>query len=162
MQPFLILALLFLVFVANGTPVVLKRVLGERFAFPLDGGVAFVDGRPLLGRAKTVRGIVLAVVATSMAAPMVGLDWKIGAVVGTAAMAGDVFSSFVKRRFGLPSSSRVTGLDQVPESLFPLLACSGALSLTLAEIAAVTALFFVGDIALSPLFFRLGVRDRPY
>jgi CDP-2,3-bis-(O-geranylgeranyl)-sn-glycerol synthase len=162
MQPLLILALLVLLLVANGTPVVAKRVLGRRLAFPLDGGVRFVDGRPLFGPAKTIRGIVLSVAATSAAAPVLGLDWKIGAVVGGASMAGDLFSSFVKRRLGLPSSAKATGLDQFPEALLPLLACRGALSLTLADIAVAALIFFVGDIVLSRLMFKLGVRDRPY
>ena len=162
MQPLLILAFLVLLLVANGTPVVAKRVLGRRLAFPLDGGVRFVDGRPLFGPAKTIRGIVLSVAATSAAAPVLGFDWKIGAMVGGAAMAGDLFSSFVKRRLGLASSARATGLDQFPEALFPLLACRGALSLTLADIAVAALIFFVGDIVLSRLMFKLGVRDRPY
>jgi len=162
MQPVLILALLFLLVVSNGTPVVANWILGERFATPLDGGIGFFDGRPLFGRAKTIRGVVLSVVATTAAAPMVGLDWKIGALVGAAAMVGDVFSSFLKRRMGLAASSRATGLDQVPEALFPLLASAGELSLTFADIAVTTAIFIVGEIIFSPLFFRLGVRERPY
>jgi CDP-2,3-bis-(O-geranylgeranyl)-sn-glycerol synthase len=162
MQPMLILALLFLLLVSNGTPVVANWILGKRFATPLDGGIGFVDGRPLFGRAKTIRGFALSVVATSASAPVVGVDWKIGALVGVAAMVGDLFSSFLKRRLGLAASSRATGLDQVPEALFPLLACGGELSLTFADIAVTTAIFIVGEIVLSPLFFRLGVRERPY
>ena len=162
MQPYLILALVALLFVANGTPVVVNWLLGRRFSFPVDGGLTFVDDRPLFGRAKTVRGIVLAVLATAVAAPLLGFDWQVGAVIGATAMAGDLFSSFVKRRVGLVSSSRMTGVDQIPEALLPVLACSAMLSLTFADIAIVTALFFVGEIALSPLFFRLGLRERPY
>jgi CDP-2,3-bis-(O-geranylgeranyl)-sn-glycerol synthase len=77
-------------------------------------------------------------------------------------MAGDLFSSFVKRRLGVPTSGRATGLDQLPEALIPLLACRGALALTLADIAATAAMFFVGEIVLSRLLFRLRVRDRPH
>ena len=77
-------------------------------------------------------------------------------------MAGDLLSSFVKRRLALPPSSKATGLDQVPESLLPALACHGALVLTLADIALVVAVFFVGEIIFSRLFFHLGLRDRPY
>ena len=77
-------------------------------------------------------------------------------------MLGDLFSSFVKRRMKLPPSSRALGLDQVPESLFPLLACQGALELTVTDISSVVAIFFVGDVLLSPLFFKLKIRKRPY
>jgi hypothetical protein len=59
-----ILQLLVLLVLANGTPVVAKKILGERFAYPPDGGVEFVDGRPLFGRSKTVRGVVLTVLVT--------------------------------------------------------------------------------------------------
>ena len=85
-----------------------------------------------------------------------------GALVGSAAMAGDIFSSFVKRRLRLPPSSRATGLDQIPESLFPLLACRSVLALTVADIAIGVVLFFVGEIVLSRLLYRLRVRAHPY
>jgi CDP-diglyceride synthetase len=63
----------------------------------------FPDGRPVLGRSKTIRGIVLAVLVTTAGAPLIGLGWRIGLLVGGFAMIGDLFSSFCKRRFGLPS-----------------------------------------------------------
>jgi len=47
-----ILQLLVLLMLANGTPVVAKKFLGERFTYPLDGGVVFVDGRQLFGRSR--------------------------------------------------------------------------------------------------------------
>lgn len=162
MHPLAILQLMILLTLANGTPVIAKRALGDRFAYPLDGGALFLDGRPLLGRSKTVRGIVLSILVTSLGAPLVGLTVSIGLLVGFLAMAGDLFSSFLKRRFDLPSSSRATGLDQIPESLFPLLACRVVLPLTLGDIAVGVAIFFLGEVVLSRLLYRLRIRDRPY
>jgi hypothetical protein len=162
MHPLAILRLLILLTVANGTPVVAKRVLNDRFAWPLDCGVRFFDGRALLGRSKTVRGTVLAVVATSLGAWAMGLGWRVGAFVGAAAMAGDVFSSFLKRRFDLAPSSQAIGLDQIPESLLPAVACAGALSLTAADVGLAVGVFFLGEVVLSRVFYRLGLRDRPY
>jgi|ERR1700680_2445679 CDP-diglyceride synthetase len=162
MHPAVILQLLVLLALANGTPVLAKKLLGRRFARPLDGGISFVDGRPLLGASKTIRGVLLAILATSTGAPLMGIDWKIGALVGSVAMAGDLFSSFVKRRMNRPPSSRATGLDQVPESLFPLLACRDALSLTAVDIALAVAIFFVGELILSRLLYRAHLRDQPY
>jgi hypothetical protein len=41
---------------ANGTPVVAKRIFGDHFASPLDGNRWFIDdGRPLFGESKTIR-----------------------------------------------------------------------------------------------------------
>ena len=160
--PRAILQLLVLLALANGTPVVAKKILGERFAYPLDGGVEFVDGRPLFGRSKTVRGIVLAVLVTMAGAALIGLEWQIGFLVGSLAMAGDLVSSFLKRRMALPPSSRASGLDQVPEALLPLLACRNLLSLTMADIGVTAALFFIGEVLLSRVLFAFRLRDRPY
>jgi hypothetical protein len=77
-------------------------------------------------------------------------------------MAGDALSSFIKRRLDLPSSSRATGLDQIPESLVPLLACRPMLPLTPWDIAASVAIFLVGEIVLSRALYRVHLRDRPY
>jgi hypothetical protein len=162
MQYLALLQLLFLIALANGSPVVAKRICGRHLAQPLDGNIQFVDGRPLFGASKTVRGIVVAVVMTSAGAPLLGLSLEIGLIVAITAMTGDLLSSFLKRRLGLPPSSKAIGLDQVPESLFPLLACRHAFSLSGVDIAAGTALFVVGELLLSPVLFRLRIRDRPY
>src|SRR5579872_6827448 len=114
--------LLFLLGVANGAPIAVKDVLDRKLDFPVDGGATLPDGRRLFGKSKTVRGIAASVVLTSIAAKALGFRWKTGAAISSVAMGGDLCSSFVKRRLDVPSSGRSTGLDQVPESLFPLLA----------------------------------------
>ncbi|HKM70463.1 MAG TPA: CDP-archaeol synthase [Stellaceae bacterium] len=162
MHPVPILQLLILLMLANGTPLVARKILGERFSYPLDRGVEFVDGRPLFGRSKTIRGVVLAVLVTMAGAPLIGLGWEIGLLVGTLAMTGDLVSSFLKRRLDMPPSSRASGLDQVPEALFPLLACRNLLSLTMADMAAGVALFFIGEVVLSRVLYKFRLRDRPY
>ena len=162
MQPFPILQLLILLAVANGTPVLAKKVLGDRLARPLDGGTVFVDGRPLFGPAKTIRGIVLALLTTPLAAALMGLPWQLGALVAALAIAGDLFSSFVKRRMGLPSSSMAIGLDQIPESLFPLLAARHFVPVSFLDVIVGVAIFFAGELVLSRILFQLNLRDRPY
>ena len=162
MQPFVICQVLFLLMLANGTPVIAKKVLGNHYSYPLDGNLTFGDSRPLFGRSKTIRGVVLAVVVTTAGAPLIGLDWRTGLLVGSFAMLGDLFSSFSKRRLNLPSSSRASGLDQIPESLFPLLACRNLLGLAPADIVVCLAMFFVGEVVLSRLLFAFRLRDRPY
>jgi hypothetical protein len=162
MQYLVVLQLVFLLALANGSPVVAKRIFGNYCSWPLDGNIKFVDGHPLFGPSKTVRGILVSIFVTSACAPLLGLTLQLGLVVATTAMAGDLFSSFLKRRLGLQPSSRAVGLDQIPESLLPLLACGQALSLTALDIIAGTAIFFVGEVVLSRALFRLHVRDRPY
>jgi len=157
-----ILQLMALLTLANGAPVVAKKIFGDRFAYPLDFGAVFFDGRPLFGPSKTLRGILAAVLSAAAGAPLMGLDPVIGLTVAGAAMAGDLFSSFVKRRLNLPPSSQALGLDQIPESLLPMLACRDALSLTAVDIALGVGVFFAGELVLSRLLFRAHLRDEPY
>lgn len=157
-----VLQLLVLLALANGAPIIAKWIFGARFARPLDGNLKFIDGRPLFGATKTIRGIMVSLVITSVCAPLLGFTFAVGSLVASMAMAGDLLSSFLKRRLGVPSSGRATGLDQIPESLLPLLACRTFLSLTALDIIVGTAIFFTGAVVLSQLLFELHVRDRPY
>jgi hypothetical protein len=162
MHPWIVLQLLIVLAAANGAPVIAKKIFGERYARPLDGGLKFYDGRPVFGPSKTFRGLVAAVFAAAVAAALVGLPLAVGVVAGAGAMTGDLISSFIKRRMGKAPSSRATGLDQIPESVIPLFLCAFPLGLSLVDIAAGTIAFTVGEMILSPLLFRLGIRSRPY
>lgn len=153
---------LVLVLVANGTPVLATRLLGQKLAWPLDCGLRLPDGRPLLGRSKTIRGVLLSILVTAAVAPLLGLPSWAGALAGSLAMVGDLLSSLLKRRLGLPSSSRALGLDQVPEALLPLLALQATMGLAAIDVLMATLLFWVGGLLLSRLLFALGIRDRPY
>jgi CDP-2,3-bis-(O-geranylgeranyl)-sn-glycerol synthase len=157
-----LLKLLLLLTVANGAPLLATKAWGSALALPLDAGMRFVDRRPVFGPTKTVRGVVVSIAATAIAAPLVGIAWWLGALIGATAMAGDLLTSFIKRRLNRPPSSRVTGLDHIPESLLPLLACRDALALNAADIVVVVAVFFAGAIVLSRLAYRIGLRDQPH
>ena len=91
MQGPLLLQLLILLVVANGTAVVAKKLLGAAFARPLDGGAFFVDGQPIFGPSKTIRGIVVSLLATSICAAVMGLGWEVGTLVATFSMVGIFF-----------------------------------------------------------------------
>jgi CDP-archaeol synthase len=147
------LTALVLLMVANGSPVLAAKFLGRRFSYPIDANLRLADGARLLGASKTVRGVAVAVLATVAAAVLLGLDWRLGLVAGSTAMAGDLLSSFIKRRLGMTASSMALGLDQIPESLFPLLACSSWLALGIVDILFGVLLFSVGALALSRLLF---------
>ncbi|MCB1824204.1 MAG: CDP-archaeol synthase [Candidatus Competibacteraceae bacterium] len=158
------LHLLLLILVANGAPIIATAVCGAWGARPLDGGRVLADGHRLLGDAKTWRGVLLAPLATGLAAVLLGLPARVGAVIGLAAMLGDLVSSFVKRRLGMASSSMAFGLDQIPEALLPLLilAVSDQLDLTGSAMAWIVAGFILLELVLSRLLYWLGIRKRPY
>jgi hypothetical protein len=157
-----VLQSLVLISAANGAPVLFARMLGPRFARPIDGRIVSRDGRPMLGRSKTWRGLVSAFLLAVSVAVLIGLPWRLGALVAASAMAGDCLSSFVKRRLGLEPSSMALGLDQGPESLFPAVVCSAYLPLGAIGVVLIVVVFFVGGLAMSRLFFVVGLRDRPY
>ena len=99
---------------------------------------------------------------TSAFAPILGFDWIDGFIIASAAMIGDLSSSFLKRRLNLPPSSRATGIDQVPECLLPAIAVRSTLGLTAFDVISVVIVFFAGELLLSRLLFNWNIRDRPY
>ncbi len=156
------LHVLFLIVVANGAPIIGRWLVNGRWATPIDGGAVFIDGLPLFGTSKTYRGVVFAVLATPVVAMGIGLTWDIGLMVAILAMMGDCLSSFVKRRLNLPSSSMALGLDQIPESLLPLLGVWQQLSLTWEGIVATVVGFFLVELGLSGILYKLHIRKHPY
>jgi CDP-2,3-bis-(O-geranylgeranyl)-sn-glycerol synthase len=158
-----VIVALLLVLIANGAPVLARHVpVLSRIAYPLDGHHLFVDGRPFLGATKTWRGVFAAVVLTVPAALLFGLSAKNGLVVALLAMAGDSLSSFIKRRLGIGNSAMALGLDQIPESLLPLLYLHFVLDLGWRGVGVVVVLFLVLELVLSRWLFRLSIRKRPY
>jgi CDP-diglyceride synthetase len=161
-HPLLICQLLTLLAVANGTPVIAARLFHNKISLPVDLGATLFDDRPLFGPSKTLRGVILSIVLTSVVAPLFGLGWPVGALVAAFAMIGDLFSSFLKRRLNLAASDKATGLDQIPESLFPLLASAFILPLSILDVVVATLIFFFSALLFSRLLFRIGIRNRPY
>lgn len=156
------LQLLFLLFVANGTPIITSWLLGHSYERPLDGGRCLRDGNPLFGKTKTLRGLFSALFVTTLFAPLLGFSWQVGLLVAAFAMFGDLLSSFIKRRRGMPSSSMALGLDQIPESLLPLLACRQLVELSWPSLAMLVLLFLLVELLLSRLLYLLHIRKRPY
>jgi CDP-2,3-bis-(O-geranylgeranyl)-sn-glycerol synthase len=115
-----------------------------------------------LGPSKTWRGLLAALLSSSLAAPLLGFDWQLGLLLGSLAMLGDLFASFVKRRLGLAPSSQANGLDQIPESLFPMIYCWASLELAWSSLPLMVAIFWLSEVLLSRLLHRLGIRRHPY
>ncbi|HEY4732182.1 MAG TPA: CDP-archaeol synthase [Gammaproteobacteria bacterium] len=153
-------SLLFLLLIANGTPILTKIVLQDRFAHPLDGGRLFLDKRPFFGNTKTVRGIVSSLSVTALVAPLIGIPAISGAIFALCAMLGDLCSSFIKRRLGIASSKMTLGLDQIPESIFPLLAVKSHINLPWNDIFVIMAVFCIIELFSSPLLSRFSARKK--
>lgn len=157
-----IISCVLLLVMANGMPVVINDIFGERWGRAVDGGRCFIDGRPWFGAAKTWRGIFSAVAAAGATGWLLGFGWQMGMAVGALAMLGDLCASFLKRRLAVPVSGRAWLLDQLPEAALPLFVLHGALGLSLPEAGLAVAVFTLLDLLLSPLLYRLRLRKRPY
>lgn len=137
-------ALLLLV-VANSTPVIVARVLGHRFDTPIDALFRRHGERPLFGAHKTWRGLLTGALASTSAGALLPCGPWVGLGFGLLALGGDLASSFVKRRMRLRSGYSAPLLDQIPESLLPLLVFNEVLGLTCASIVGTTVVFMFLD-----------------
>lgn len=162
MSGVIIIKLLFLLVLANGAPVLAQKILGHRWNMPIDGNLKLPDNTPVLGSSKTLRGFLLAILITALVAPIMGYSWILGASIGLMAMLGDLLSSFIKRRMGLPPSSRAPGLDQIPEALLPILAVKSSLGLSWLDVCVVVVVFLLLEISVSRWLYKLNIRERPY
>lgn len=153
---------LLLLLIANGAPVIAHNLFGQAYAQAIDGGRRFIDGKPLLGRSKTIRGVLAAVLCTALAAWILQQGLLFGALFAAYAMLGDLFSSFIKRRLAIAPSGMALGLDQIPEVLFPLLAFRQQLTLDWYDVWIIVCVFFVLELVLSGILYRLKLRKRPY
>ncbi len=83
----------------------------------LDRGRSFLDGQPLLGAHKTVRGLVAGVVAGSA----IGLAESVvdarlllaGVLIATGSVLGDLLGAFLKRRLRISPGSPMPIVDQL-------------------------------------------------
>lgn len=157
-----ILDLVFLIIVANASPILAAYLLRGRFDYPFDAGLVLFDGQRILGKSKTIRGIVAAIGLTTAAAVVIGHPAIWGALIGACAMLGDIASSFLKRRMQLPSSSQAPVLDQLPEALLPTMILAPNFELATGGIATVVVAFILTAMVLSPILYSAGIRKQRY
>ncbi len=154
--------MLLLLLAANGAPVAGQFLLGSRGALPVDNGLTLRDGHPLFGASKTWRGLLLALAACGAASAFLGYGAGFGLVLGALSMAGDLTSSFIKRRMGLASGARSTALDQLPEALLPSGYAVFALDLDGWWVIALSLAFMLGQMVISLPLYWLHNRKSPY
>jgi hypothetical protein len=77
---------LVLLTLANGSPVIAKRIFGDHFSSPIDGGTKYMDGRAVFGSSKTTRGVLVSILVTTAGSPLLGLELKVGFLAGITAV----------------------------------------------------------------------------
>ncbi len=154
--------LLVVITLANGAPILARKLLPSWWNAPIDGGRKWHDGRPILGSSKTWRGLLSGVLCSMAGSLFFGWPWTLGLAIGLGAMTGDLVSSFIKRRLGIPPEGRATGLDQIPESLIPALLAQMWLDGTILDAVLIAAAFMILELLISPWLCKAGWRKHPY
>lgn len=154
--------LLFWLMGVNGAPILLAKFAGRWFDYPIDCNQLFFDGRPILGASKTFRGLIAALAISILIGSVLALPLFTSLLFGVLSMAGDMVSSFIKRRLRLRPSAMALGLDQIPESLFPLMGCQVLLGINAEQIFSIVLAFFFIELILSRILYWLKIRKTPY
>jgi uncharacterized protein len=127
----------------NFLPPLANVVWGERFNRAVDGGRLWFDRQPVFGRHKTIRSILASLLGGVAVSPLLGVSWWVGGIAALLAMAGDLLSSFIKRRPNFPSGRNVIVLDQFFESFFPALFLSHYLEMSGMQVMLILLCFFL-------------------
>jgi len=93
-------------YIANSTPVILTG------GGSLDGDKKFIDGEPILGTHKTIRGTFSGLIAGTLTGIIQGQPYR-GALMAIGAILGDLVVSFIKRRLKLPPGTMFPIADQM-------------------------------------------------
>ncbi len=156
------LLLLSLLIIINGTPILVRWVLHDHWSKPIDFGLKGFNGRPLLGRSKTWRGLIFAIITSVLVSHWFGFGLYFGLFFGSIVMLSDMAASYIKRRMGLDPSDQAIGLDQIPESLIPLIYANLVLDFGWSHVFLLSAAFMVLELIISKPLYWLKIRRRPY
>jgi len=156
------LQILFMLLATNGAPLLVSRIFRSHGDAPVDFGRRLWDGEPVFGSSKTWRGLVSAVVTAWVLSMIFGYGGRFGLMFGILVMAGDLCSSFVKRRRGLAPGTRSVGWDQGPESLIAAGYAASVLGVAWWWAIVWTLAFGLVQTLLSKPLYRLRIRKNPY
>lgn len=156
------LQLLLLIIIANGAPILMRVLLNDRYDLAVDFGKDFFDNKRVLGASKTWRGIIAALVATSLVSWLLEYSAQTGFLIAMYAVLGDLSSSFIKRRLAKPPSSMFPLLDQIPESLLPAIMMKATFGLSSMSVFLLVVTFIIVELMLSQTLYKWGIRKRPY
>jgi CDP-2,3-bis-(O-geranylgeranyl)-sn-glycerol synthase len=104
-------------YLANASPVLLTG------GGPLDRGRTWIDGEPLFGDHKTVRGTISGLVVGIIAGFILMMPLR-GVLLSVGAIGGDIIVSFIKRRLKLKPGAMFPVADQMGFIVFAVLLVS--------------------------------------
>jgi len=146
---------------ANAAPVIFGG------GTPIDFGKKFLDGKPIFGSHKTIRGFFAGLAVGTLVGLVLNAAFEFNVLLGfmlsLGALVGDLFDSFVKRRLGFPPGSLLLVADQLDFVVGALL-----FSLTVPPLLDLRTVLIVLIItppihlATNFLAYLLGVKSTPW
>lgn len=161
---------------ANMAPVLVKRI--NLFVFPVDFDKT-INGKPVLGKNKTFRGIVFGAIFAVIIAYLQYLlydieafrnisflsyqNWLLfGFLMGFGALMGDLTKSFFKRRLGINPGEKFIPFDQTDFVVGAMIFIMPVFNVTLKIFFASLLVSFVGHIAINHIAFYLKIRNEKW
>lgn len=150
----------------NFLPPMAKIVFRDRFCWPLDRGRLWMDGHPLFGPNKTIRGVLFSLIGGAAVFLVISVPLWVAGTAALLAMAGDLLTSFIKRRPNIPSGKNIAILDQIFEGSFPAIFLGHYLSLPLLQILIIISLFvstaYLGSVIWVNITYRPSHKNYPH
>lgn len=157
---------IFPAYCANAAPVLFG---GGR---PVDFGRKFVDGKPIFGQNKTIRGFIAGLLigtlvgwAQETLAPNIGLEKGsvlLGLCLSLGALFGDLIGSFVKRRLDLKPGASFPVSDQIDFVLLALLFSLPVKPPTFLYAVLIIALTLPIHLLANVIAYLIRVKKRPW
>ena len=157
---------IFPAYCANGAPVIFG---GGR---SIDSGKLFIDGKPLFGSHKTIRGFIAGLAIGTFVgwlqeaiAPAAGFpkgSVLLGFMLSLGAMIGDLTGSFLKRRLSLDPGAPLPIIDQVDFALMALLMAAPVKPPTIAMTMIILVLTVPIHLLINMLAYLLGLKKTPW
>jgi CDP-2,3-bis-(O-geranylgeranyl)-sn-glycerol synthase len=156
------LIFIFPAYCANAMPVLAG---GGR---PLDFGRKFIDGKPILGQNKTLRGFFAGLIVGTLVGlgetALFGYNILFGLALSIGALFGDLAGAFLKRRLGIAPGGLLPVIDQIDFALGAVL-----LSLLVSPPAMTVELFVMVLVITLPIHlitnlaaYKLGLKSNPW
>ena len=161
---------------ANMAPVIVKRI--KLFNFPVDFGKK-LDGKPILGSHKTLRGFIFGIIFAVIIAYAQFLLYQIeffrnlsffdydswlslGFLMGFGALAGDSVKSFFKRRIEINPGAKFIPFDQIDFVLGAFALTALFFGVTLKIFAVSLLLTFALHIIVNHIAFYMKIRSEKW
>ncbi len=145
---------------ANAAPVIFG---GGR---ALDSGRKFIDGKPIFGSNKTVRGTVSGLICGILAAAAlnvtVSYNFQLGVALSIGAVIGDLGGSFLKRRLGFKPGASLPLLDQLSFVLVALLFAYAVTTVEFIQVLIILLLTPIVHLLTNLLAYLFGFKKVPW